>query len=82
MLLPASSFAQNVEVETGGGMLGLGKLFGSDGQLFGNRGEGDDEFELDVETQDFGDAPLGSGIVILLAAGAGYAAFKRKEEQQ
>jgi hypothetical protein len=28
------------------------------------------------------DAPLGSGIVILMAAGAGYALLKRKEEQQ
>lgn len=27
-------------------------------------------------------APLGSGIVILMAAGAGYALLKRKEEQQ
>lgn len=28
------------------------------------------------------DAPLGSGIVLLMAAGAGYALLKRKEEQQ
>lgn len=36
---------------------------------------------LTVNTQDFG-TPLGSGIIILLAAGAGYAALKRKEEQE
>ena len=27
-------------------------------------------------------APLGSGLLVLVAAGAGYAALKRKEEQQ
>ena len=28
------------------------------------------------------EAPLGSGLMLLVAAGAGYAALKRKEEQQ
>lgn len=28
------------------------------------------------------EAPLGSGVVLLMAAGAGYALLKRKEEQQ
>ena len=35
MLLPASSFAQDVEAETGGGLFGFGKLFGTD-DLFDN----------------------------------------------
>lgn len=36
-----------------------------------------------VNTQTFGqEVPMGSGLVILLAVGAGYAALKRKEEKQ
>ena len=81
MLLPASGFAQ----ERGGGLFGLGDVFESDGWFRGalNTEDQDPAFDLTVNSQDFGqDAPLGSGIVILLAAGAGYAAFKRKEELQ
>ena len=33
----------------------------------------------DVNNQNFGKAPLGSGILIMLAAGAGYATLKRKK---
>ena len=33
----------------------------------------------DVKNQNFGKAPLGSGILIMLAAGAGYATLKRKQ---
>ena len=32
-------------------------------------------------TQNFGDAPLGSGLLIMLGAGAGYALLKKKEEK-
>ena len=84
MLLPASSFAQEVEAETGGGMLGFGKLFGSDGQLFGNYDRGD--LEMDLSIADFGEedpnAPLGSGIAILIGASLGYVALKKKEDEQ
>ena len=107
MLLPASSFAQSVEAETGGGLFGFGKLFGFDGFLYGENlneepieeegfgsnsglfGKGDagdatitgsgiqnGNFE-DVE-----DVPLGSGIAILLVAGLGYVALKKKEDKQ
>ena len=43
--------------------------------------------DFTVNTQNFEDPdnnslPLGSGVVILLAAGAGYAALKRKEKQK
>ena len=34
----------------------------------------------DVNNQNFGKAPLGSGILIMLAAGAGYAILKRKQQ--
>jgi len=33
----------------------------------------------DVNNQNFGKAPLGSGLLIMLVAGAGYAALKRKK---
>ena len=36
-----------------------------------------------INNQIFGQpVPLGSGIIVLLAAGAGYAALKRKEDEQ
>ena len=38
---------------------------------------------IDVNTQDFGQsAPLGSGIAILIGAGLGYVALKKKEDEQ
>ena len=51
------------------------------GQMRGNYDIDRSVDGLTVNTQDFG-TPLGSGIIILLAAGAGYAALKRKEEQE
>ena len=41
--------------------------------------------DLTVNTQDFGQdpsAPMDSGIAILIGAGLGYVALKKKEEQQ
>lgn len=35
-----------------------------------------------AENENPTEAPLGSGVVLLMAAGAGYALLKRKEEQQ
>ena len=37
---------------------------------------------IDVNTQDFGQAPLGSGIAILIGAGLGYVALKKKEDER
>ena len=37
---------------------------------------------LTVNTQDFGQVPLGSGIAILIGAGLGYVALKKKEDEQ
>ena len=104
MLLPASSFAQSVEAETGGGLLGFGKIFGSDGFLFdenlneepieeegfgsnsGLFGKGraiNDNISGGITNGDFGEeVPLGSGLVILLGAGLGYVALKKKEDKQ
>ena len=107
MLLPASSFAQDVKAETGGGLFGFGKIFGSDGFLFG---ENPNEEPIEVEgigsnsglfgkggaadatitgsgiqNGDFEDVesvPLGSGIAIMMVAGLGYVALKKKEDKQ
>ena len=35
-----------------------------------------------IDNQTFGQSPMGSGIVILLAAGAGYATLKRRKEDE
>lgn len=56
---------------------GNGPLLRSGGESGTVSGEG-----LTVYTQDFGQAPLGSGIAILIGAGLGYVALKKKEEQQ
>ena len=104
MLLPASSFAQSVEAETGGGLLGFGKIFGSDGFLFdenlneepieeegfgsnsGLFGKGraiNDNISGGITNGDFGEeVPLGGGIAIMLVAGLGYVALKKKEDEQ
>ena len=81
MLLPASSFAQE---GAKGGMFGRGDIFESGGLFRGlmdAQGDGDPEF--DITNQGIGEeAPLGSGLVILLGAGLGYVALKKKEDEQ
>jgi len=119
MMLPASSFAQEVVAETGGGVFGFGKLFGTDeqfdnltveeptesmvpesGGLFnsygsdnadnnflGNRGLFNISGNTNEGISNFGigeteNTPLGSGLVILIGAGLGYVALKKKEDEQ
>ena len=48
--------------------------------LFGHRSVG---ITGTIDNQTFGQpVPMGSGVIILLAASAGYAALKRKEDEQ
>ena len=62
-------------------MFGFNDLFAAEG-LFQTKGEVE-ELELNVETQTFQDpAPLGSGIAILIGAGLGYVALKKREDEQ
>ena len=119
MMLPASSFAQEVVAETGGGVFGFGKLFGTDeqfdnltveeptesrvpesGGLFnsygsdnadnnflGNRGLFNISGNTNEGISNFGigeteNTPLGSGLVILIGAGLGYVALKKKADEQ
>ncbi|MBQ6084426.1 MAG: hypothetical protein IJK92_08775 [Bacteroidales bacterium] len=35
---------------------------------------------MNASNQTFGDAPLGGGLLVMLAAGAGYALLKKKED--
>ena len=79
VLLPASATAQGDSEEISG-------LFGKDGYfgLKGTRGMFDfSGQEDDLTNADFGeDAPLGSGIAILIGAGLGYVTLKKKEDKQ
>ena len=92
-MIPASAMAQKT-TERPGGMFGLNDWYGyqaKPGGLFGlndrsrtsflYRAE-EEEFDLFVEIQNFQDAPLGSGIAILIGAGLGYVALKKKEDEQ
>ena len=55
----------------------------SGGALLRGNGDRRDGMGVDVNTQDFGQpAPLGSGIAILIGAGLGYVALKKKEDEQ
>ena len=77
MLLPASGFAQ----ETGGGLFCRGNVDESNGWFRGLLGSSPDNTEGEITNDDFG-APLGSGIVVLIGAGLGYVALKKKEDKQ
>jgi hypothetical protein len=83
MMLPASAFAQGVfgdmldnyyaekeQPSQGGGAL----LRGS------TRGTIDDNIGDGISNDGFGTTPLGSGIAILIGAGLGYVALKKKED--
>ena len=94
MMIPASAMAQTT-IERPGGLFGLNDWYGyqtKPGGLFGlndrsrtsflYRAE-EEEFDLFVDIQTFEEpAPLGSGIVILIGAGLGYVALKKKEDEQ
>jgi hypothetical protein len=64
----------------------LGGLFGASNNDDPSRGglmsPGTRSDSFTVNTQNFGGAPLGSGIAVLLGLGLGYAALKRKEDKQ
>ena len=63
------------------GLFGFSDQFVGEG-LFQIRGE-EMGMNLNVEIQPFQDpAPLGSGIAILIGAGLGYVALKKKEDEQ
>ena len=83
MMLPASASAQGVF----GDMLDnyyaeKEQTSQSGGALLSGNGDRRGGMGIDVNTQDFGQSPLGSGIAILIGAGLGYVALKKKEDEQ
>ena len=78
MMLPASAMAQKT-TERPGGLFGRNDQSGTS-LMHRTEAVG---LNLNVETQSFQDpAPLGSGIAILIGAGLGYVALKKKEDEQ
>ena len=76
MLLPVTASAQS-----DGFFRGEGNYMNRDGGPSGdivNQGFGDDGGNT-VTNQSFGEAPVGSGLLILTAIGAGYAVLKKKK---
>ena len=68
--------ANNLNAQNGGGLFGRGMT--SDNAEYSNR----DGVGLGSAENENPTAPLGSGIVVLTAIGAGYALLKRKEDKQ
>ena len=85
MLLPISATAQFSKNENffksdgGGSRLGSTEYYNLSNQQFG---EGSSSDSYNLSNQQFGAAPvpLGSGLLIMVAAGAGYTILKRKNE--
>ena len=72
MLLPSTGNAQNQ-------MDGFFSSYSNDS--YSNRGDlAVSGGFISANNQTFGEAPLGGGLLILLAAGAGYAILKKKED--
>ena len=81
-MLPASSYAQE-HGEKGGGLFGRGNFFDTDEWFRGVLDPTEQNLEGDISNYGIGeDVPLGSGIVLLIGAGLGYAVLKKKEDEQ
>ena len=77
LLLPMTMFAQNDGFFRGGGDY-INRDGGASGDIV-NQGFGDNGGNT-VTNQSFGEAPVGSGLLILTVMGAGYAALRRKRD--
>ena len=79
MALPTMSVAQNM---MDNGLFGRGSESASKNtSAMLNRNGSRSNESFNITNQQFGqDVPLGSGIAILLVAGAGYVALKKKED--
>ncbi len=90
MLLPTSLSAQEQQDGRPGGLFGENTSRTSNGLM--NRsestvggyftGQGFGATNGNITGQTFGTTPLGSGLIVLLAAGAGYATMKSKKTQK
>jgi hypothetical protein len=81
LLLPISAFAQDGLFQRGMTDEAYYGYASSDkSSLLGNRNV---QTSGTINNQIFGqEVPVGSGVILLLAAGAGYAILKRKEDEQ
>lgn len=81
MLLPAGACAQE-NSKWGGGLFGRGDSNES-GWFRSMFDVEEDDLEGGIDNYGIGEeVPMGSGIVILLGAGLGYMALKKKEDEQ
>ena len=63
------------------GLFGTAEQANKQQSMLGQSRAGEVNIGGDINNQNYGqDAPLGSGIAILLLAGAGYVALKKKED--
>ena len=80
--------ANNLNAQDGGGLFGLGPASESAGSyqeesLFrANNYANIDDSSITINGIGQSEAPLGSGIAILIGAGLGYMALKKKEDEQ
>lgn len=82
MLLPAGGYAQE-NGKWGGGLFGHGATDESDGWLRGLFNLPETDEEVEITNYGIGETvPVGSGLLILLGAGLGYVALKKKEDEQ
>ena len=85
MMLPASASAQGVFGDMLDNYYAEKEAQSSQGGGALLRGSGDRSGEIGINATNQGigePAPLGSGLVILLGAGLGYVALKKKEDEQ
>ena len=79
LMAPANAKAQNTTGRPGG-------LFGPNDQsrtsLLNQKTVEGESLNLNVQIQPFQEVPLGCGIVILIGAGLGYVALKKREDEQ
>jgi len=80
--------ANDLNAQNGGGLFGLGATSSdytansSEESLLQKGGAGDSTITGGIQNDNFEDVPLGGGIAILLGAGLGYVALKKKEDKQ
>ena len=74
--------ANNLNAQNGGGLFSRGMTIGNAEQNGRGMMNVTSDTESGITNQGIGEAPLGSGLVILLGAGLGYVALKKKEDQQ
>ena len=80
MTLMATSL--NAQNRNGGGLFGMGETADTENSGGGMMRQGDPINDNGGMTNQTFETPLGGGIAILLAAGLGYVALKKKEDEQ